>query len=228
MSPRQRYIFDAIATLVLTAAIFWGIWSFYHGQVVYDLFRNDPSRFRDYLLGMGVWASFMYVWLVILEVVISVIPGWFVYPVGGALFGFTQTVLMVLLANFIGASVCFWIGRRWGTRLLERFIAQESLKKFNYYMEKHGTLAIFLLKINPITSLDIWNYVAGASPIKFWKFTLSNLAGIIPLVAVSAALGEQSYKVAPQLLGAMVILTIVFLVWFLINFPAKIKRLMGK
>ena len=225
MTPRQRKALDIAATAIFSSAILWGFWSFFQGQVVYDLFSNDASRFRDYLQGMGPWAWFVYIWLVMLEVLIAFIPGWFVYPVGGALFGFGKTVILVLIANFIGASVSFWIGRKWGSIVLKKFIAEKYTTQLNAYMEKRGAWAIFFLKLNPLTSLDLWNYVAGATPMSYWKFIIANIVGITPLVLFSAALGEESYNVAPQLLGVLVLVTVIYIVWYLINIPNKIKGL---
>lgn len=223
MTERQRRILDVAITLLLTAALAWGFWSFFKGEIVFDLFANDASQFRDYLVGLGAWAAFTYVWLIVLEVLVAFIPGWFVYPVGAALFGFTQTIILVMIANFIGGSVSFWIGRRWGKPLIQKFIAQKYLNTFDRYMERNGTWAVFLLKINPVTSFDLWNYAAGASNIKFWRFTVANLLGILPLVMFSAALGEQSFEIAPQILGILLLLTALYVVWYFVSLPRKIS-----
>lgn len=228
MTERQRKLLDVVITLLLTGALVWAFWSFFQGQAVFNLFANDASKFRDYLVGLGGWASFTYLWLVILEVLIAFIPGWFVYPVGAAIFGFLNTVLLVMLANFIGASLSFWIGRRWGQPLLEKFISKKYMSKFHDYTEKNGAWAVFLLKINPITSFDVWNYLAGASSISFWKFSIANLIGILPLVVFSAALGEQSYDIAPQILGILLLLTMLYIVWYFVNLPGKISKLKNR
>lgn len=228
MTEKQRRILDVSITLLLTAALVWAFWSFFQGEVVFNLFANDASKFRDYLVDLGPWAAFSYVWLVVLEVLIAFIPGWFVYPVGAAIFGFFQTTLYVMIANFIGSSISFWIGQRWGKPLLVKFISAKQMAKFEEYMEKNGTWAIFILKINPITSFDIWNYLAGASSISYWKFTIANLLGILPLIVFSAALGEQSFEVAPQILGIMVLLTALYVIWYFVNLPHKISEFRKK
>lgn len=228
MTEKQRRALDVTITLLLTGALAWAFMSFFQGQAVFNLFNNDASKFRDYLVNIGPWAAFTYVWLVMLEVLIAFIPGWFVYPVGAAVFGFIPTVLYVMLANFVAASVSFWIGRRWGKPLLQKFIAPRYIAKFDQYMDRNGTWAVFLLKINPITSLDIWNYLAGASNITYWRFTVANLVGILPLVVFSAALGEQSFEIAPQILGVLVLLTVLYIVWYFVNLPARIAGMRKK
>gem|GEM_PF-4361389 len=224
MTERQRRILDVTITLLLTGGLFWAFWSFFQGDAVFNLFANDSTKFRDYLIGLGAWAAVTYIWLIVLEVLVAFIPGWFVYPVGAAIFGFSNTIIYVMAANLIGSSISFWIGQRWGKPLLQKFIAAKYLTKFDDYMERNGTWAIFILKINPITSLDIWNYVAGASKITYWKFTVANLLGILPLVVFSAALGDQSFEVAPQILGVLLLLTALYVIWYFVNLPHTISE----
>lgn len=224
LTSKQRKLLDVLITLVLTSLLVWAFWSFFQGQVVFDLFANDATRFRNYLSSIGPAASGVYLLLVLLEVLVAFIPGWFVYPVGAAIFGFTNTILLVTFGNLFAASLSFWIGRRWGKPLLERFIAKQHMEKFDLYMERNGMWAVFFLKLNPITSLDIWNYVAGASNINFWKFTIANILGILPLIVFSAALGEEGYNLAPQLLGLLLLFTILYVVWFFVNLPTTIKN----
>lgn len=224
MTDRQRKIFDIILTILVAGFLIWAFLSFFQGEVAFDLFANDAAKFKNYIVGLGPLAELGYVAAVMLEVLIAFIPGWFVYPVGGAVFGLFQTVLLVLLGNFLAASISFWVGRRWGMLLLNKFISKKHVAKFEQFMENRGALSIFLLKLNPITSFDLWNYLAGASPINFWKFSLANLLGITPLVIFSSLLGEESVKIAPQLLGILVLVTGLYILWFIVNLPKKLRR----
>jgi uncharacterized membrane protein YdjX (TVP38/TMEM64 family) len=224
MTSKQRKVLDLSISVFLTALIAWAFWSFFQGKAAFDLFANDSSRVHAYLVNLGPWAMFTYVWLCMLEIVVAFIPGYFIYPVGAAIFGLFKSVVLILIAQFVAGSICFWIGRRFGKPLLERFIAPKYITKFDEYIEKNGTWAILILKVNPITSLDIWNYVAGATKMDFWKFTIANLTGILPLTIFSAALGEQTFELAPQILGIMILLTVLYMVWYFVHLPYRISN----
>lgn len=225
MNSTHRRVLDISITVLLTGLIIWAFWSFFRGQIVFDLLSSDTEQFQQYIANLdGIMSSIVYVCMVILEVLIAFIPGWFLYPVGAAIFGFTKTVTLILTGNLIASSICFWIGQRFGAPLLKKFIAQKYIDQFNDYMARRGAWALFFLKLNPITSLDIWNYVAGASPLKFWKFTIANMSGIAPIVIITVALGDEGYRYAPQLLGVMVIVTLIYLVWSVVNLTHKIKN----
>jgi uncharacterized membrane protein YdjX (TVP38/TMEM64 family) len=224
MNENQRKILDGALTAVLGVVIVWVFFSLFEGKLITDLVINDSENFKRYLVDMGVWSRLAYIGSVMLEVLIAFIPGWIIYPVGAAVFGFNQTVLLVMAGNFFGASISYWIGQRWGKPLLRKFIAAKYIARFDEYMEKRGSLSIFLLKLNPVTSFDLWNYLAGASPMPYWKFTAANLLGIFPLVLISTFLGEETFTLAPQVLGVLVLITILYAAWFILNLPRKIRR----
>ncbi|MBI4363632.1 MAG: VTT domain-containing protein, partial [Candidatus Doudnabacteria bacterium] len=118
-------------------------------------------------------------------------------------------------------SISFWVGRKWGHKLLHKFISSKHVRQFHAFTEKHGTAAIFFLKLNPVTSFDIWNYLAGAGSISFWKFSIANLLGIFPLVVASAFFGEESFKLAPPIIGILFLATLLYIIWLVIRIPAK-------
>lgn len=228
MTEQQRRILDISIISVLGVVLLWVFYSLFQGQVIVDLAVNNSENFQNYLLNLGVWSEVAFVGSVVLEVLFAFIPGYVIYPVGAAIFGFEKTVLLILFGNLLGASVSFWIGQRWGQPLIRKFISAKHIKKFEDYMQRHGSLSIFFLKLNPLTSLDIWNYLAGTSSMPFWKFTIANMVGITPLVIISAMLGQEAFIIAPQILGVLVLLTFVYVIWFLLNLPRKIARSRAK
>lgn len=223
MMPYKK-ILDLTLGSILVILLLWVLFSLFQGNVLVDLLISNPQGFKDYIISLGVWSEIAYVGSVMLEVLIAFIPGWFIYPVGGAIFGFYQTLWLVLLGNFLAASISFWIGRKWGQPLLKKFIAPKYTAFFEQYMQTHGSISIFLLKLNPMTSFDLWNYIAGASRISYIKFSVANLLGILPLVVLSTFFGEEIYTVAPQILAVLFVLTIVYVAWFLVNLPKKISK----
>src|SRR3989338_6724937 len=113
MSPTWRKVLDITVASILTVLLLWLLFSLFEGRVLADLLINNPQGLHDYIVSLGVWARAAYVATIVLEVLIAFIPGWVVYPVGAAVFGFEETFWLVMLGNFLGASLSFWIGERW-------------------------------------------------------------------------------------------------------------------
>lgn len=223
----RRRTIDLLAALVLTLLLAWAVFSFLGRHTVFGLFSNDSASIREALGGIGPWASFTFMWLVVLEVLVAFIPGWVIYPIGAAAFGFWPALGLILFGNVIGSSISFWIGRRWGLGFLKRFIGEKRVAQFGEYMHRHGAWSVFLLKLNPLTSFDIWNYLAGISPMAYDRFILSNLLGILPLTALAVAAGEGGYRLAPWMVLIFGMLTVVYAVWFFVKL-GHIRRVAGR
>ncbi len=224
MTDRNLKIVDFFATITLSVLVLWGFWSFFKGQAVFDLFSNNTEEFRQYLDSFqSGWAAVIFLGLIVLEVLIAFIPSWFIYPIGVAIFGVGNMIALVMVGNFIGSSIGFWIGQKWGAAILDRFVEEKYVLRFNNFMVKRGAWSVFLLKVNPITSFDVWNYIAGASPMGFWKFSFANTLGLMPITILAALISEETYTVAPKVLGILLVLTVVYIVWFVVNIPSKIR-----
>ena len=62
--------------------------------------------------------------------------------------------------HLIGDGIYFQIARSWARNFIEKKIPAKQRKKFDNFSEKRGSLAIFILRVNPITSSDIFSYIA--------------------------------------------------------------------
>lgn len=67
------------------------------------------------------------------------------------------------------------------------------------WMKRYGTLAIFLLSLQPILPFDIAGLISGASRIPLWKFMLACWAGKFPKYLVGCYLGGAVLHLLPPL-----------------------------
>lgn len=228
MNENQTKVLDIILAVILVGLLLWGAWSLYQGTAIFDLLLSNSDDLAAYLSGVGSSGQLVYTATIVLEVLIAFIPGYLIYPIGGAVLGVGPAIFLSIIGNFIGASVSFWIGKRWGYPLLQKFVQKRHLDKWEQYAEKNGSMAVFLLKLNPITSFDVINYIAGASPMKFWKFTIFNLLGILPYIILTTIFGEEIFAVAPKVILGFVALTFLYILWFAFSLPRRLRRTFSK
>ncbi|MBI2607834.1 MAG: TVP38/TMEM64 family protein [Candidatus Doudnabacteria bacterium] len=228
MTERQTKILDIVLAIILVGFLLWGGWSLYQGTAIFDLLLNNTDEFAVYLSEVGPMGNLVYTATIILEVLIAFIPGYVIYPIGGAVLGVGNAIFYSVIGNLIGASVSFWIGRKWGYPLLQKFVQKRHLDRWEQYVEKNGSLAVLFLKLNPITSFDVINYIAGASPMKFWKFTVFNLLGILPYIILTTIFGEGVFVIAPTMIIAFLVLTFLYILWFALTLPGKIRKTFGR
>lgn len=87
---------------------------------------------------------------------------------------------------------------------------------------------MFLLRINPFTSSDLFSYLSGLSKMKIKTFILGTGLGLLPMIFAQAYFGEAFVKSHPILYAVLVwismvyLLVFVYLIWRAISLKKKI------
>jgi membrane protein DedA with SNARE-associated domain len=130
-------------------------------------------------------------------------------------------IATVWVGSFCGDQLWFWIGRRWGTKALDRFAsAKARSEKVLALLERHDVIFIlsfrFLYGIRNIASVALGTSHLRWSAFLFWNFIAAGLwavsfagAGYL-LGEAAAAIGDYGPKV---LLGVVLGIGGCFLAW---------------
>lgn len=174
-------------------------------------FVSEPDRFRDWVQGHGIFGPILYVFCVILQVVIAIIPGEPLELVGGYAFGTWLGTGLCLIGIFLGSVLVFGLVRRYGIRLVEIFFSEEKLKELKFLKQSpKRTLLFTIIYVIPGTPKDLLCYFAGLTDMKWKTFMLISLLGRLPSLITSTiggdALGTESYIFAIVILSAAVLL----------------------
>jgi len=201
--------------LILLLVTTWFTYSYLSQGIVYSMIKSDVDSFVKVIDSFGFWAYFIFVALVILECVLAPIPPLVLYIAGGVLFGAFFGGVLTLFGNIIGASIDFFIARKYARGLVEKRVDEKLRKKFDDFSSKYGGFAIFLLRVNPLTTTDLVSYLAGLSKIKLRSFLIWTTAGLIPMIFIQTYLGDYFIKQSPVLYVIVIALSVFYLVLFL-------------
>ncbi len=190
----------------------WMFYSFYNEGLIHTLFNLSPSDIQNFLSSLGFFAGFIFVLLVILEVIIAPLIPLVLYVAGGLVFGPFLGGTLVLIGNLIGAFIVFKLVKKYGRSYVEKNVSKKRLKKFDRFSHKHGAFSLFLLRVNPITSTDIFSYLYGLTNISLKKFLLATGLGIAPLIYIQSYLGGKFLETNTVFFSILVVLTILFIV----------------
>ena len=126
-------------------------------------------------------------------IVFSPIPSGPIAVVAGAAYGPFMGTALVVAGSVIGAVVAFWIARCIGYEALRCWpTARRMLHRLDDGRSQTRLMAIvFLTRLVPFVSFDAVSYVAGLTPLTFWRFALATLAGVIPVSFALAYFGDQ-------------------------------------
>ena len=130
------------------------------------------------------------------------VPGETALLAGAAMANFGRLSLPWVIVTAVGGAVLgdnlgFFIGRRYGRGLVERFgsrlgLTRARLEQFDRFFDRHGGRTVFIARF--ITGLRVFGAVlAGASGLRWPSFILYNAAGAI---AWSTAIAIAGYSLA--------------------------------
>ncbi|BAY84207.1 hypothetical protein NIES267_37030 [Calothrix parasitica NIES-267] len=122
----------------------------------------------------GVWAPIVFIFLCAVSLMIAPLSGSSLFVVGGTLFGKHDAFLFSYIASIIGCSVNFWISRRLGRKVAQRFIGKANLEELDKFIGKlkSSRSILYMILIMPF-SQDIVSYAIGLTKIKYTYFLIA-------------------------------------------------------
>ncbi|MCF8033620.1 MAG: TVP38/TMEM64 family protein [Desulfarculaceae bacterium] len=109
---------------------------------------------------------------------------------GGALFGFWWTLLVVSFASTIGATLaCFFARFVLGNWVQARF--GDKLEPINRGVEREGAFYLFTLRLVPLFPFFVINLVMGLTKMPLWTFYWVSQLGMLPGTAVFTNAGKE-------------------------------------
>ena len=159
-------------------------------------------------------------------------PGEVAVVIGGILASRGQVEMGPLLAVVVSATLMgnatgFYIGRRWGTRMLqwaplERFFGP-SIRRVQGFMQRRGEWAIVLGRVSTPTRIIV-PFLAGASEVPYRRFLLFDVPASVIWAITFSTLGVvlgASWNVLQEVTGtAAFLVLILFLMALVIRWVA--------
>lgn len=167
------------------------------------------DELRGFVEDAGPWG-----WLVLIlakasTMIFAPLSGGLLYPLAGSLYGFWTGWLLVIIGDFIGGTVTFWLSRLWGRTLTERFLGND-VAFLNKALELMGSVKGFLIaRIMMISLPELATYAAGLTRISYLPFVAIHV--IVGLVPSSILTATGSYIIEGNFWGTGITLGIMSL-----------------
>lgn len=214
---RKKDYFAIILLIIFAVLILWMIKSYLSHNLIYDLFQNDLSEITKFIKEYGGFSYIIFILLIIMECVFAPFPPLILYIAGGTVFGGLAAGILASVGNVFGAAIDFQIAKHYGKEKFSPKISQKSKEKFNRLSKKYGPISIFILRINPLTSSDLFSYLAGFTNMKFSKFLIATILGLIPTIFIQTYFGEMIQQ-NPLVTKISLIMGVVYLILFFIAY----------
>jgi len=177
-------------TIIIFAVLGFFLYSYLTKGFFYSLVNLNQEKLISFLSSFKEVSFLIYILLIIVGIIIAPIHPFIFYVTGGILFGPYVSWVLTMIGVTIGSSIAFKLSKKYGRGFVEKHVPKKNINRFDKVSEKYGSISIFLLRLNPLTSSDIWSYIAGLTKIKFWKFLMWTLLGLAPAIFVQTYFGK--------------------------------------
>jgi uncharacterized membrane protein YdjX (TVP38/TMEM64 family) len=160
--------------------------------------REVPSqlpRFTAWVASLGPWGPLAFIAGYSIAPVIFA-PAFLLTIAAGAIFGFVQGVIYVMIGATIGATLAFLTGRYLARQFVEGLLRREPrLQIIDRAVERHGFRLVALLRMSPAVPFVLLNYALGLSRVKLLDYVAASI-GMLPVVAMYVYTGKVAGDLA--------------------------------
>jgi uncharacterized membrane protein YdjX (TVP38/TMEM64 family) len=179
---------------------------------------ENLEQIQDRVSALGVWGPVV---MIVLMVVHSVtfIPAEVIMLANFVLFGPILGLVYTWIGSMLGAYLSFYLARVFGRTIVEKFVSDHLLRRFDQFVNQHGATGLLALRLIPVISFNALNYAAGFTNLSLWTFTWTTGLGILPMGILIAflyqsAIGQKYVFVGLTVVGiAMLAIMIVKAKW---------------
>jgi len=211
-------LYISIAVVIAAVAAYFLIPAFqdFLSKAWEVLTSDDEERIREWVSQFGWIGPLVLIISMVLQIIVPVIPSYALMIVSILAYGPIWGSLIVFAAIFSAATVAFYVGRYYGTGLVDRFIGEKGEKKMVGFLEDYGFWAIIITRINPLLSNDAISLVAGILKMNYLKFIGATMMGIAPLTIFIAVLGESTDNLKTGFIWVSIVSLLLFIgyVWW--------------
>jgi uncharacterized membrane protein YdjX (TVP38/TMEM64 family) len=147
----------------------------------------------------------------LLQTLVAFLPSVLIMVVSVLAYGAMWGSLLAWGGLLVAALMAYCIGRALGPITISKLIGSKTEHQVATFVDRYGFWGIIAARISPALSTDAVSYAAGLTRMRLASFLVATAAGILPLVALIAFLGEDIDRLKTGLIWISVISLLVFL-----------------
>lgn len=182
---------------------------------------------EGWLERLGPMGPVLYVVVEALMLLVPVVSGQPYEILGGALFGW-WAVPLSLLGSMLGCTATYFLGKKYGRRLLERTVKKETLEEFGFFLEDENGWVLWLVSLVPFLPDDLVTFGAGLTRVSYLKYMVLLMLSRPLALAMNTAIGVGVADSNLVVLGSVVAIVIAAFVLFAVKRKAIVGWLRGR
>jgi uncharacterized membrane protein YdjX (TVP38/TMEM64 family) len=233
MKSSQSKLKWILAICILAGLSFFSIYQ-YNTQLwrealkLYYTLQNHHGL-KGIILSYGAYSPLAFILLQIVQVVVAPIPGGAIEFLGGYLFGVKAGFFYSMVGVLLGSWIAFSLAKIFEKWAVEKFVTEDTRKKFDYLIGHEGVILSFLLFLIPGFPKDALCYILGLTPMHLGIFLIISTIGRVPGTLMATLQGakafDHQYKIFMILMGVSVLVILAFYIYHdeIHNWVKKLK-----
>lgn len=153
--------------------------------MVFGINAVGVENLQQFIEDAGPWAPVLYISLKAITYIFAPLTSGPIQVIAGTLFGnIWFGILYTLIGEVIGGSVSFWIARRFGRPVIQRFVGYQGMNQIEDFYKKRmgGIVSLAVARIILFSVWDFLSYAAGlAESVRFRSYLfVSIFIGFFP------------------------------------------------
>lgn len=169
-----------------------------------------PQAVRDLLRSFGAetpLGPLLLIALLVFVLIVPIVPA-LVFQIGSGLaFGPVWGLVYVLIADILASAAGFMLARRWGTRILRRWITPEKFGSVERLAQRLNWQTVILLRLLPGPAYPLVSFAAGLSRLGLIGFLTASFAGVAPPLVLIVLSGDVALR--SPLLGIAIVIALI-------------------
>jgi uncharacterized membrane protein YdjX (TVP38/TMEM64 family) len=154
------------------------------------LYRFVVEFFVNPVHNLGIIGIFLFIVIMGVQGLLVPLPSEIVLLATGMIWGWFYGGLMGIIGSMAAGLLCYYISRRGGRPLAEKFVGNKAIDIADDFIGKHGMKAIIITRFIPFIPFDVISYTSGLVNIDVKKYSIGTLIGSIFRAFFYATLGS--------------------------------------
>ncbi|MFW9898691.1 MAG: TVP38/TMEM64 family protein [Candidatus Thorarchaeota archaeon] len=155
------------------------------------LYRIVIEWFVNPIYALAFWGILLFIIIMAIQGLLVPIPSEIVLLAAGMIWGFFIGGIMGIIGSMAAGLLCFYVSRKGGRPLAEKFVGESALNMADALIQKYGTGAIIIARFLPFVAFDPISYASGLVEMDAKKYTLGTFIGSIPRAFFYSWLGAS-------------------------------------
>ncbi|WP_081212061.1 TVP38/TMEM64 family protein [Salegentibacter sediminis] len=186
--------------------------------------NGNEEYTQEYFKDFGVWGPVAIIAFIILQMFLIFFPSWLPVIIAVRAYGFWWGVLIALIGVVIASTIGFYIGKSFKGIFLTRIFGEKKMEKMDFWISNYAFGSVVLFRISPFLSNDAISFIAGMLHMKFKKFMLATLTGMVPLSIAIGIFSEDISKLKNGLYWIGGVGLIAYVIYIYIDYSKRRKK----